>query len=170
MEHLSDYLNDHLAGSVAALELLERLIKNYEEQPLGQFFQNLHNEIEADQEILKGLIQKLGEHESKVRKAGGWLIEKLSRPKIPLDESAEGEMGLFMALEALVLGITGKQILWNGLAGASASTPGLEGLDYASLARCATEQRERVEAKRLELAGRVFINTAKDFTAPAGFR
>jgi hypothetical protein len=32
MEDLSDYLNDHLAGSVGALELLDRLMVIYQGQ------------------------------------------------------------------------------------------------------------------------------------------
>ena len=34
MEHLTDYLNDHLAGAVGALELLDRLVETF--QMLGQ--------------------------------------------------------------------------------------------------------------------------------------
>jgi hypothetical protein len=32
MEDLAGYLNDHLAGSVAALELLDRLIETYRKE------------------------------------------------------------------------------------------------------------------------------------------
>jgi len=156
MENLSSYLNDHLAGSVGALELLDRLIKIYEEKPLGRFFQELRAEIEADQETLKELIGKLGEEESTVRKAGAWIVEKLSRAKIQLSESREGEMGLFLALEGLALGITGKQSLWRALAAASETVPQLGRLDYAGLERRAVEQRDRVEKKRLEVAREVF--------------
>ena len=41
MRNLPSYLNDHLAGSVAALELLDRLIEIYEARMLGEFFQEL---------------------------------------------------------------------------------------------------------------------------------
>jgi hypothetical protein len=34
-EDLSIYLNDHLAGSVGALELLDHLIETYKGKPLG---------------------------------------------------------------------------------------------------------------------------------------
>jgi hypothetical protein len=156
MEKLSTYLNDHLAGSVGALELLDRLIKTYEEETLGRFFEDLRNEIEADQETLKELIQKLGEAESTVRKAGAWIVEKLSRAKIQLSEEQEGEFGLFLALEGLALGITGKQSLWRALAAASETVPQLSRLDYAGLEQRAEEQRDRVEKKRLEVAREVF--------------
>jgi hypothetical protein len=156
MNELTNYLNDHLAGSVAALELLDRLIETYREKPLEHFFQNLRDEIQKDQEQLKGLMQKLGAEESAVRKAGAWVAEKLSRAKIQLSESAQGETGLFLALEALVLGITGKRSLWRALQAASRTVPQLARLDYAGLEKQAIEQCERVEAKRLEAARTAF--------------
>jgi hypothetical protein len=71
--NLTIYLNDHLAGSVAALELVDRLIETYKGKPLEQFFRDLRSEIAEDQGELQDLIEKLGEKESPVRKAGYWL-------------------------------------------------------------------------------------------------
>jgi hypothetical protein len=154
--NLINYLNDHLAGSVGALELLDRLIENYEGKPLERFFRNLRGDIQEDQTKLEGLIHKLGEEESAVRKAGAWIMEKFSRAKIRLTESEEGDMGLFLALEALALGITGKLALWRALASASEAVPSLARLNYAELKTHAAEQAERVEAKRIEFARTVF--------------
>ena len=156
MKELTDYLNDHLAGSVGALELLDRLIDTYREKPLEKFFQGLRDEIRYDQDQLKELMQKIGAEESAVRKAGAWVVEKLSRAKIDLSEGAEGEMGLLLGLEALVLGITGKRSLWRALQAASRTLPQLARLDYAGLEKRAIEQCERVEAKRLEVARTAF--------------
>ncbi len=157
MEELTSYLNDHLAGSVGALELLDRLIEAHKDQPMGKFLEGLRNEIHADQEELKGLLVKLGIEESAVRKAGAWIVEKLSRPKIDLDgDPGKVNAGLFLALEALVLGITGKRSLWRALHAASRSVPELARLDYSGLEKRAIEQCERVEAKRLELARSIF--------------
>ena len=156
MDDLSSYLNDHLAGSVGALELLDRLIEVYQGKPLERFFSDLRREIDGDQETLKELIEKLGEKESAVRKAGAWIVEKLSRAKIQLSETREGEMGLFLALEGLVLGIDGKRLLWRALAAASETVPRLRGPDYVMLERRAIEQRDLVETKRLEVARGVF--------------
>ena len=155
MENLVSYLNDHLAGSVGALELLDRLVETQEGKPLHGFFQELRRDIEKDQEKLEELIQRLGAEESTVRKAGAWIAEKLSRPKLPLTDDGDGEHGLFLALEALALGITGKRLLWRALETASQSAPALASLDYRELERRASEQGERVEEKRLEFAQRV---------------
>ena len=156
MNELANYLNDHLAGSVGALELLDRLIDTYREKPLEHFFRNLREEIQHDQQQLKELMHKLGAEESAVRKAGAWVAEKLSRAKIELSEEPEGEIGLLLALEALVLGITGKRSLWRALQSASRTVPQLARLDYAGLEKRAIEQCERVEAKRLETARTAF--------------
>ena len=73
-------------------------------------------------------------------------MEKLSRAKIPLNEKEdrEREMGLFLALEALALGITGKRMLWRALAAAAESVTQLRGPDYAALEERAIEQHDRV--------------------------
>jgi hypothetical protein len=159
MEDLTIYLNDHLAGSVGALELLDRLIDTYQGKPLERFFRELRNEIEADQETLKELIASLGKEESAVRKAGAWIAEKFSRAKIQLSETREGEMGLFLALEGLALGIHGKRSLWRALAAASETLPRLRKLDYVALEKRAVEQYDCVEARRLEVAREVFGTT-----------
>jgi hypothetical protein len=156
MEDLNSYLNDHLAGSVGALELLDRLIDTYEGKPLERFFRELRHEIDTDQGTLKDLIAKRGAKEGAVRKAGAWIAEKLSRAKIQLSETEEGKKGLFLALEGLALGIHGKRSLWRALATVSETAPNLRGLDYAMLEKRAVEQHDLVESKRLEVAREVF--------------
>jgi hypothetical protein len=64
------------------LELLDRLIETYKGKPLEQFFKDLRNEIDADQDTLQDLIEKLGKKESAVRKAGAWVTENVAMPFI----------------------------------------------------------------------------------------
>ena len=52
-ERLQIYLNDHLAGSVAAIELIDNLISGHPQDRFGKFFRDLRNEIYADQEKLE---------------------------------------------------------------------------------------------------------------------
>jgi hypothetical protein len=152
MENLASYLNDHLAGSVAALELLDRLIKVYPDDTRASFFLILRHEVEQDQRTLQDLMKKLGAEESTTRKAGAWFTEKLMRGKIQPGDSSDGQLGLLLALETLVLGITGKQALWRSLAAASQDIPPLAGVDYVSLEKRATDQRDRVECERIHVA------------------
>jgi hypothetical protein len=152
-ERLHTYLNDHLAGSVAAIELLDDLIEHHSEDRFGKTFRDLRDEIEADQESLRDLIRKLGAKESAMRKAGAWLAEKFTRVKIG---DADDSAGLLQALEALALGITGKQLLWRSLAAIAPNFPALQGMDFSELEKRAHDQFERVETLRLEMARETF--------------
>ena len=152
-ERLHTYLNDHLAGSVAAIELLDDLIEHHSEDRFGKIFRDLRDEIEADQETLRNLIRKFGAKESAVRKAGAWLAEKFSRVKIgDADDSAE----LLQALEGLALGISGKQLLWRSLAAIEANFPALQGSDFSELEKRAHDQFERVERLRMQMVREAF--------------
>lgn len=155
MKELATYLNDHLAGSVAAIELLDHLIKEQAGQRLEQFLVDLRDDISADQQVLRDLIHKLDLDESAVRKAGAWFVEKLGQAKIDM----AGDLGLLQAFEALALGITGKKLLWSALRTVEASRPQLQGIDLAGLEQRAQEQFERVEKERLHLAREVFSDT-----------
>lgn len=157
-EHLATYLNDHLAGSVTAIELLEDLQAAYADNDLERFFADLRNDIEADREELKQLMDQLKITQSRPRKAGAWIAGKFAELKMRLDDSAHGPLRLLESLEAVELGITGKLALWQALIAAAEVAPALRGaLDYQRLARRATEQIERVELRRLEAAKAAFI-------------
>ena len=156
VEHLSTYLNDHLAGSVAALELIEHLAKNYPDSPLESFLAELHADVAADQDVLRDLLRTFDVKESAVRKAGAWITEKFGQAKLGLSKHEVSGAGLLEALEGLALGISGKQLLWRSLAAAAESLPQLAGPDYARLEQKAMEQRDRVEEKRLAAARQAF--------------
>ena len=50
---LATYLNDHLAGSEVALELLDHLNRLVPDSPVGQFAADLKAEIAADRQDSK---------------------------------------------------------------------------------------------------------------------
>jgi hypothetical protein len=152
---LDTYLNDHLAGSVGAVELLDHLLEVHQRSQYFAFLSALREDIGADQLVLQGFIRDLGSKESDVRKAGAWVAEKFSRMKLRLESDDDG-FGLFLTFEAIALGISGKEALWKALAAAddlaTDDLPELQILDYEGLVSRARDQFERVEAKRLELA------------------
>jgi hypothetical protein len=59
----------------------------------------------------------------------------------------EGSLGLVLTLEGLIMGVTGKKLLWRALA--AANLPQLNGYDFEELQRHAGQQIERLEAERL---------------------
>lgn len=151
-EHLATYLNDHLAGSVVALELMENLEAVYAGSPVADFIAELRADIEADRQELEAVMNGLKISESRTRKASAWLTEKLTELKLRLDDSTRGDLRLFESLEALSLGIEGKKSLWVALSAAAEVSPRLRLADYERLIQRAEEQRSRVEAKRIEVA------------------
>ncbi|MGH7517516.1 MAG: hypothetical protein ACREOC_08610 [Gemmatimonadales bacterium] len=152
---LATYLNDHLAGSVAALELLDHLIAHPEEPDDSAFFTRLRAEIMEDQEVLSGLLRELGSGESSVRKAAGWLAEKAAGLKLRWDDRGNAGFHRFEALEGLALGIQGKLSLWRALSSV-ATMPAVRTLDLRTLARKAEAQHAAVEARRVAAAARAF--------------
>jgi hypothetical protein len=149
---LTTYLNDHLAGSVAALELLDHLIGLYRGTEREKLLQGLRSEIEEDQKLLQQVLNQVGGKESRVRKAAAWLTEKIGEAKLKLDDPGNGELRVLEALETLGLGIQGKLALWRGLAATGDRLPQVANLDFASLQRRAAQQYERVEAQRIQVA------------------
>ena len=156
-EHIATYLNDHLAGSVVAIELLEHLEAAHAETDLGRFAAELRADVSADRRELEALMESLQVAESRTRKASAWLSEKMTELKLRLDDPGDGALRLLEALEAVSLGIEGKLGLWRALAAASEGAPLLQGFDYERLAQRAIDQRNRVEAERLKAAKRALV-------------
>ena len=150
--HIATYLNDHLAGSVVAIELMENLEIIYANTPVADFVAKLRTDVEADRDELKDLMGRLEVSESRTRKASAWITEKFTELKLRLDDPSRGDLRLFESLEALSLGIEGKRGLWLALAAAAEVSPQLRLADYERLKDRAEEQRARVETKRLEVA------------------
>jgi len=158
MKALTSYLNDHLAGSVAAIKLLDRLIENRKGHRLEKFLVDLREDVHADQEVLQNLMRKLDLEESSVRKAGARIAETIGQAKIVLSGNS---VGLLQAVEALALGVTGKKLLWRALRTVEAELSQLQGIDLSRLEQRAADQFERVEKERLHLSREAFTNEEK---------
>jgi len=153
-ENLGTYLNDHVAGSVLALELLDHLI-DLSEAPDRELLKQLRSEVQEDQEVLRQLLRSVGAKESTMRKAAAWLTEKLGRVKLLMDESGSGELRVLEGLETVALGIQGKLALWRSVATLGDAVPPIKALDLDRLQSRAIEQFERVERLRLQAARRI---------------
>ena len=151
-ESLATYLNDHLAGSVVALELLDHLEEDGAGTAEASILADVHADIEADRQELEAFMAQLGITVSAPRKATGWLVEKLSEIKFHLDDAGNGALRRLEALETVSLGIAGKQALWHALAAAAEDALALGALDYTRLGQRAETQRAVVESLRLHAA------------------
>ncbi|MBY0229292.1 MAG: hypothetical protein K2W96_08450 [Gemmataceae bacterium] len=142
--HLATYLNDHLAGATAGLNLLEHLAPVVAGGPLAPLVAWLRADIAEDKRLLEEAMARNSVAQSMVRKAMGWLAEQAAQLKLKMDDKEGGSLRLLEALEAISLGVEGKRCLWRALAAA-----GVPGADHAALERRAEEQRRRLEEARL---------------------
>jgi hypothetical protein len=149
---LATYLNNHLAGAVMALELLEQLKEEGAGSKEGPALATLKAEISADRQTLEDLMADLGITTSLPQQASAWLTEKLSEVKLRLDDPEGKALRRLESLEALALGITGKEALWHSLAAAAETAPELARRDYPRLIWRAEQQVEVVEGLRREAA------------------
>jgi predicted DNA binding CopG/RHH family protein len=143
--NLSTYLNDHLAGARFAIDLLERLRDTSTDPNFTAFADELLREIESDQRVLQQLIDRVSS-KSVLKEATAWIAEKATRVKLRL--GSEDELAVFEALEALSLGVLGKQKLWYALCRVSKDDARLAGPDYRELAAAAQMQHDRIEERR----------------------
>jgi hypothetical protein len=149
---LTAYLNDHLAGSTAALELLEHMCGTASAPGDREFLTGLSGEIAEDRQTLEDIVRRVGGHQSAVRQIGGWIAEKAGRLKLMLDDPSGGALKRLESLELLALGIHGKQALWRALASVAPMVPQLADLRFLELEARAVDQHARVEARRVEAA------------------
>lgn len=149
-QYIATYLNDHMAGSVVAIELLEYLESAHE--TMRPIVADIRADIEADRRELESLMLRQRVTVSRSRKAVAWLAEKMTELKLRVDDSSGGPLRRLEALETVALGIEGKRALWRTLAALAPVRPGLRGVDYESLERRAVEQRRRVETLRMDAA------------------
>jgi len=158
--YLSIYLQDHLAGATAGVNLARRASRHNEGTPTGRRLEQIANEIEADRDTLVGFMSELGVPSSWSKIATAWMAERISRLKPNGRGHGDTVLLRMHELEALSLGIAGKQSLWEALRMAPQSAA-IANLDLDALHERARSQRERVEMERIALA-RVALSLSRD--------
>jgi hypothetical protein len=150
-KYLAIYLNDHLAGSTGALELVKRAASEHD-GPLGTFLAGLREEIAADRKVLEELMDQLGVSPDRPKLAAAWAAEKAGRLKLNGEVRGRSPLTPLVELEALSIGIEGKRLLWLALSEVEDLPLSRERL--AELVARAEAQREGVEMHRREAARR----------------
>ena len=151
-EALAVYLNDHLAGAAAGIELAEKLRDNNQGTELGRVMVALHHDIAQDRDALEELMRHLDLERHPVKETAGWVLEKVSRLRLNPATTGSADLTRMQEAEALSLGIEGKLSLWLALKEAAAADPRLAAADYDRLIERARGQRRTLEPHRLAAA------------------
>ena len=149
---LAIYLQDHLAGSTAGLELARRSAGANEGTPVGDFLAELADEIEEDRDILVEIMEALDVSQDKVKNALGWGAEKLGRLKPNGQFTGYSPLSRIVELEGLTVGVRGKLSLWENLRatfGAEVAGRNLDGLITRANGQLERLTDHRTEAARL---------------------
>ena len=155
---MSVYLNDHLAGATFGSNLARQIEDLSDDADRTARISDLARQIEQDRESLSALMERMGVSRNPVKQVTTWLGEKASRVKLTGLSSGEGDLGLFMALETLSLGVEGKAALWRALREVEGRYAELDADELDTLIARAAGQREALEAERLTVAARAFTN------------
>ena len=158
-DRISTYLNDHLAGATAGLDLARRIARDNQGNAYGAEVAEIAGEIASDRDALQEVMKRLGIGRDQLRLLAAWGVEKARRVlPVPwlLDRHA---LGRLEELEALILGVTGKLSLWVSLGETRGGDPRVADIDFGELADRARSQLERLGALRTQAAAETFGRT-----------
>ncbi len=135
------------------VELAKRAAGSNEGTELGEFLSGLAEDIEADREALKAVMDHLGVGENRIKTPIAWAAEKVGRLKPNGQITGYSPLSRLIELEGLSLGIAGKLGLWRALA---ATRTDLGAFDLETLIARAESQRDAVEERRIAAAREAF--------------
>jgi hypothetical protein len=148
-KRLEIYLNDHLAGSIVGVELVQRIAGSNRGTPLGNLLEGLTVELREDRETLERLMDQLGAGRDRVKATGAWAAEKVGRLKLNGQLRGYSPLSRLEELESLRVGIRGKLDMWRALSNALGEVPGF---DFDELAARAERQLGRLDEHHLKAA------------------
>ena len=160
---LEIYLRDHHAAASAGVAIAHRVAARERPSSAGSPLGEVAAEIEADLRSLEGLMARLGVQPSRVKDTLARLAEKAGRLKLNGRLVRHSPLSDVFELETLVVGITGKQALWESLRGTGAIPQD----QLHTLIERAQEQRQIVERCRRAATRRAFGIASATSTSPS---
>jgi hypothetical protein len=150
---LPTYLNDHLAGATAGVELARRAAASNRGSSYGRALTQLAEEIAEDRQTLEQVMDCVGARRDRAKVMAAWSAEKLGRLKLNGQLLGYSPLSRLEELEALALGAQGKLLLWQALAHTHGDDARLREFDLAALQQRARSQQQRLNRHRREAAG-----------------
>ncbi|MGW0673190.1 transaldolase [Streptomyces sp. NPDC002746] len=153
---LATYLNDHLAGASAGLELFRRAAQAQEGREPDAVLSELAEQVEQDREALTRIMGDLGVSADRSKVALGWLAEKAGRFKTNGHLFSRSPLSDVLELESMFLGVQGKAACWRTLRDLAQTDSRLSGDQLDALLGRAEQQTAALERLRIAATDRVF--------------
>jgi hypothetical protein len=150
---LATYLNDHLAGATAGVELARRAAGSNRETGYGQTLSQLADELAEDRTTLATIMKRLAVRPDRAKTTLAWAAEKLGRLKLNGQLIGYSPLSRLEEIEALTIAVHGKILLWRTLAGLAAVDGRLADFDFSELAKRARAQQRRLDRQHAGSAG-----------------
>ncbi|WP_405914621.1 transaldolase [Streptomyces sp. NBC_00728] len=112
---LAIYLNDHLSGATAGLELFRRAAQAQQYREQGTALAELAQEVEQDRDSLTQIMADLAVPTAYTKVALGWLAEKAGRAKPNGHLFSRSPLSDVLELESMLLSVQGKAACWRSL-------------------------------------------------------
>ena len=149
---LGIYLNDHLAGATAGLELARRVAGAGQLPADTETLQRLAAEIAEDRAALLGMMRALGVPARSYKVWAAWAGEKAGRLKPNGRLRTRSPLSSLLELEIMLLGVHGKAAGWRTLRILAATDPRLDEGRLDDLSARAAGQAELIEELRARAA------------------
>lgn len=159
MNHmLAIYLNDHLCGATAGVELARRTAGAHRRKPAGRRLAQIATEVDEDRDALLQVMRELDVPVRQYKVYAGWAAEKLGRLKFNGHLTQRSPLSDLLELEGLRLGVEGKRALWRTLRALGENEARLPVDRLDRLVARAERQIEALEELRLETGTQVFTS------------
>lgn len=133
------YLSDHLTGSTAGANRLERMAADYVDTPCFAELSRLAEEVRSERTFLRNLIDDLGIRRRRHRQAAAWFGERAARLKTDGRVLKRSPMTLLLETELMRSAVHGKIGGWQTLR-ANAEELGLDPEIFAELIAASERQ------------------------------
>jgi hypothetical protein len=153
---LGSYLNDHLAGATADVELARRLAKSQQGSDNGETLSELADAIAKDRDELLEIMADFDVPIRRYKVITAWIAEKGGRLKLNGRLLNRSPLSTLVELEVLRLGVEGKAAMWRTLRAVTGSDGEPQTSRLDRLAANARRQSDTLEDLRMRTAASVF--------------
>ena len=151
---LAAYLHDHLSGSDAVLELVDRLRQSRHDSDVARLCEVLNREFRDERAAVTSLLDTVDAAGVSARRVPG----RVAGTVLGMPATGEPrELSLLRALEGLAAAVQRKRSLWRTLQAAFPTHAGTPGRSFAQFEAMAVAQWEAIDAQRARIARETFL-------------
>jgi hypothetical protein len=166
--YLNIYMDDQLAAGVLWRELARRAADATRGTDAGPALERVATAIAQDVATFEQIMRRLGLRRSRVKPALATAAERLGRLKPNGHLRSPSPLSRFIELDALVMGLEGKEVLWENLRDHAGLGARLPDVDFDGLIARAQEQRATLKPHHDAAGAAAFGGAPRDALGASG--